>query len=168
MRVLIPIAVLLTAASCANSTGDWAATRLDRGMHPYQQGDFDAAKRDFRRLADHGSAIAETMLGVMYARGKGVKPQPAVAAAYFYRAATRGYGPAQVALSKAYAAGRGVTRDGNEAYFWALLAATGGDRTAEAQAREQLANLEPATSRTEREKAALRVENWRPRKTQTR
>jgi hypothetical protein len=161
MRMLILVAAV--ALATAAHAERWAEVRMRQAVAAYAAGDYATARRGFARLANHGSAIAETMLGVMYAGGKGVPPSPTVAAAYFYRAANRGYGPAQVALSDAYLAGEGVRADAAEAYFWASLAATGADRSAEVEARARLrrlgATLDPRTIAA----IAARVRDWRPR-----
>jgi hypothetical protein len=144
------------------ATNDWASARLEGAMSAYQAGDFRAARRGFQRLAEHGSAIAETMLGVMYAKGRGVPESPAVAAGWFHRAASRGYGPAQIALSDAFARGRGVSRDPGDAYFWALAATTGGDRSAEASGRIRVNVLGKILSPEDRAEISEEVHHWRP------
>ena len=53
------------------------ATALNAGLAAYQAEDFVAARHHLRPLADRGSAIAETMLGVMAARGEGRVADPA-------------------------------------------------------------------------------------------
>ncbi|MBA4757314.1 hypothetical protein [Sphingosinicella sp.] len=164
MKTPLAIALLLALAvpSFAGAS-DWASARLESAMLAYQTGDYRKAQRNFQRLAEHGSAIAETMLGVMYAKGHGVRASPAVAAGWFHRAANRGYGPAQIALSDAFARGRGVSRDIGNAYFWALAATTGGDRSAEASGRMRVKTLGISLSPEARAKIDEDVHNWRPR-----
>ncbi len=156
------IAALLTFAS-PSLAGDWASARLEKSMAAYEAGEYRAAQRGFQRLAEHGSAVAETMLGVMYAKGQGVQESAAIAAAWFRRAASRGYGPAQVALSDAFARGSGVSQDIGDAYFWALAATIGGDRSAEASGQERVDALGASLGEDERAKIAEEVHNWRPR-----
>lgn len=164
MKTPLAIAVLLAlAAPSFAGAGDWASVRLDGAMSAYRTGDYRTARRGFQRLAEHGSAVAETMLGVMYATGRGVRENPAIAAGWFHRAASRGYGPAQIALSDAFASGSGVGRDVHEAYFWALAATTGGDRSAEASGRTRVKALEKVLSPDARAEIAEDVHNWRPR-----
>ncbi|MBB4633130.1 tetratricopeptide repeat protein [Sphingosinicella soli] len=164
MKTPLAIAVLLAlSAPSFAGAGDWASARLEGAMSAYHAGDYRAARRGFQRLSEHGSAIAETMLGVMYAKGRGVRENRAVAAGWFYRAASRGYGPAQIALSDAFARGSGVSRDARDAYFWALAATTGGDRSAEASGHMRVKALEKFLSADARVEIAEDVHNWRPR-----
>lgn len=164
--LVIALLLALAAPSFAGTgvgNGDWASARLEGAMSAYQTGDYRTARRGFQRLAEHGSAIAETMLGVMYAKGHGVRASPAVAAGWFRRAASRGYGPAQIALSDAFARGQGVSRDIDDAYFWALAATTGGDRSAEAPGRIRVKALGESLSPETRAEIDEEVHNWRPR-----
>jgi len=163
MKIPLVTALLLALTAPSFAGADWASARLEGAMSAYHAGDYRAARRGFQRLAEHGSAIAETMLGVMYANGYGVPASPAVAAGWFRRAASRGYGPAQIALSDAFARGQGVERDTREAYFWALAATTGGDRSAVAPGRARVHALGKALSPENRAQIAEDVQNWRPR-----
>ncbi len=135
---------------------------LNRAMAAYQARDYQRAAIAFRSLADQGSAIAETMLGVIYARGQGVAPDPATAAGYWLRAASRGYAPAQLAFARALASGAGVTRDPEAAWVLASLAARGGDAAVAQQARGLAAQLQRGFT-TERAAAlAKQLASWRP------
>lgn len=165
MQTRLALMTLIAAASsaAAQPTPHWAAQRLDAAMEAYANGDYRKASKGFIRLADHGSAIGETMLGVMYADGKGVKASAAVAAAYFYRAAGRGYGPAEIALSDAYLTGHGINPDARRAYFWAFAATKGGDRSAEANGRKRLARLQAILRREDIVAIERDYHHWRPR-----
>lgn len=164
MKTPLAIALLLVlAVPSFAGTGDWASVRLEGAMSAYHTGDYRTARRGFQRLSEHGSAIAETMLGVMYAKGRGVQENRAVAAGWFHRAASRGYGPAQIALSDAFARGHGVRRDVEDAYFWALAAMIGGDRSAEASGRVRVKALAKALRPEARAAIDEDVRNWRPR-----
>jgi TPR repeat protein len=120
--VLLAIGVPATAAV--------SVAVLDAGLAAHEAGDFRKARALLRPIADSGSAIAETLLGVMAARGEGAHVDAATAAAWWLRAANRGYGPAQLALAKALANGRGVKRDLGAAWVWARLAASAGNGSA--------------------------------------
>ena len=165
MRLLIVLAALLTAMampSAAAAAEDWSVALMRSSLDAYRNGDYRAARRGFKRLAMHGSAVAETMLGMIYAEGKGVAGNNAVSTAYFYRAADRGYGPAQVALSDAYVMGRGIGADVKRACFWAMLAARGSDSAAAEGAERETrlcALLDPAA----RGRIRRNVDDWRPR-----
>lgn len=159
LRVLLLLSIAAPAAAAAP---DWAMATLNDGLAAHRTRDYARARADFRRLAGEGSAIAETMLGVMYARGQGVPPDAATAATWWLRAANRGYPPAQFALAEAFAEGRGVGRDAERAWVWARLAATHGDtptaRQAGALAVRLAATMDAATlARLDRQRLA-----WRP------
>ncbi len=121
-RLLIP--ALLAAAPLPAAT---APQMLAAGTAAYSAGRFGEAAVDFHRLADQGSAVAETMLGTLYANGQGVRRDPAAAAGYICRAAHRGYAPAQLAFARMLADGTGVARDPAEAWRWLRRAARQGD-----------------------------------------
>jgi TPR repeat protein len=158
-RKLILIAALLAHPALAARP---PAERLQAAVAAYGAGRFDESRHHFKRLADSGSAIAETMLGVMYANGQGVARDPATAATYFYRAANRGYAPAQLALSRAFADGSGTPKDMRQAYLWARLAVARGDRSVSQTAAATLPVLGRALSDGERTRTDAAVRNWRP------
>ena len=150
MRLLT--ALLIVAAPVAAAPVDDLATALR--LRPT---DPRAAHRIMQRLADRGSALAETVLGVGYRDGEGVRRDPATAATYFLRAANRGYPVAQLALAHAYSDGQGVEPDGNMAYFWARLAAV--DLV---PARSYAASLRRRLSAGRAAALDARASAWRP------
>lgn len=148
------LALLLAAPPAAAAP---PATVLTAGMSAYAAHDFATARRDFTALADDGSAIAETMLGAMSARGQGGRRDPAAAAGYYCRAAHRGYAPAQLAFARALLRGDGVAVDRPAAWRWLRLAQARGDARVVAAARVEATALAaagppPADTSTE----------WRP------
>jgi TPR repeat protein len=140
----------------------WAAGALDAGLSAYAAGDYAAARAQFVRLANHGSAIGETMLGTIYARGQGVPADAATAAAYWFRAANRGYAPAQLAMARALTSGAGVTANPAAAWVWARLAATHGDAATAAEAAALEARLTPLFTDAQRAQMTRQAEQWRP------
>ena len=130
----------------AVATGAAAPTPavLVAGLTAYAAGDFVTARRDFVILADGGSALGETMLGGMYARGQGVRRDPAAAAAYYCRAAHRGYAPAQLAFARALRRGDGVAADPVAAWRWLRLAERRGDARTVAAVRAEAVGLSAA------------------------
>lgn len=132
------------------------AAVLDAGLSAYAAGDFGTARHDFMLLADEGSAIGETMLGAMYARGQGVGRDPAAAAGYYCRAAHRGYAPAQLAFAGLLARGEGVAVDRRAALRWTRLAAERGDARVAAAARQSAMTLAGGTTPPDT------VADWRP------
>lgn len=159
LRYLIP--VLLIAAPALAAPPRWVLPVLEASLAAHDRGDHVAARRGFVRLASQGSAIAETMLGVMAADGQGQRRDPASAATWWMRAANRGYPPAQLALAEALARGEGLARDNEAAWVWARLASTHGDAATATRARllaRRLHPRDPATlARLDKRRLA-----WRP------
>lgn len=131
-------------------------------MAAYDAGNYRGSLPAFRGLADQGSAIAETMLGVMYTRGQGVAADPATAAGYWLRAASRGYAPAQLAFARALASGAGVGRDPAAAWLWASLAARGGNIAVAHAASALAAQLGHGFTAVQAAALAKRLAAWRP------
>jgi TPR repeat protein len=128
LLLLVPVAALSLAPraiTLAPPPASAAVTALDTALAAYEAGDYRAARTQLKPLADRGSAVAETLLGVMAAKGQGGRADQAAAAGWWLRAANRGYAPAQLALAKALADGKGVTPDREAALVWAELAADG-------------------------------------------
>jgi TPR repeat protein len=108
-----------------------AAGSLEDGRAAYAHGDFAAAERLFRSLAEHGNAIAQYNLGVMYYKGDGV-PQSYPHAVFWYRhAAWQGDASAQLSLGLMCYKGQGTLQNYTEALTWFRKAADQG--SAEAQ-----------------------------------
>lgn len=167
MRKLL-LALLLFATAPAAAAAPDNAKRFERAVAAYEVGRFKVARAEFQALADQGSAVAETMLGTMYAEGRGVKGDPATAAAYFYRAANRGYAPAQLALADAYAKGRGTWVDLPGAYMWARLAQVRGFGATAAAGSATATALARRIDEDQRQRADGWVRNWRPWSTSVR
>ena len=121
------IALILTAAMSPPA----AAQTFDDAVVAYNRGDYAAAYRGFRRLAEQGDAKAQYHLGTLYEHGTGV-PQDFAGAVRWYRsAALKGNPEGQTALGYMYHAGKGVPRDFAEALWWYRRAAVQGDAFAE-------------------------------------
>ena len=154
--------MLLIAAPAAAAAPDWAMATLEDGLTAHRTRDYARARADFRRLAGEGSAIAETMLGLMHARGQGVPRDAATAATWWLRAANRGYPPAQLALAQAFADGRGVARDGQRAWIWARLAATHGDTPTAVRANGLARAIGPTLDAATLASLEVKRLAWRP------
>ena len=88
----------------------------------------------FRKAAEQGYAVAQTMLGLMYYRGDGVPKDDAEAVKWFRKAAEQGYAKAQYNLGLMYYRGDGVPKDEAEAVKWFnLAAATGSEKSAKSR-----------------------------------
>ena len=87
------LTALLFGALCVQAL----AADFQAGMEAYNRGDYAAALREFRPLAEQGDAKAQALLGVMYGFGAGV-PQDAVQAyAWLNVAVGQGFQPAKEA-----------------------------------------------------------------------
>jgi TPR repeat protein len=103
----------------------------DAAEAAYQKGNYEAALRLARPLAEQNNAAAEAILGRLYARGRGVPLDEAEAGKWFRRAAEHGSAAAQFNLGNLYAEGKGVPQDYSEAVKWYRLAAERGDPQAQ-------------------------------------
>jgi TPR repeat protein len=93
------------------------------GMAAYERGDFAAALREWRPLADEGSVEAQFNLGLLYYHGKGVPADPAEAHVWYLKAAEGGYARAQYRVAEMYENGDGIRKDLIQAHFWFRVAA---------------------------------------------
>ena len=155
MRRHLPLVALALIAAAP-------ATRLRAVLDAYNRREYAAALSGFRALAFEDSAVAETMLGTMYASGRAGRVDPATAVVYWLRAAKRGYPPAQIALARAFADGRGIGRDVAQAYEWSLIAERRSDGDARTMASALAAQLAPRLSAAEQRTRTVRAFAWRP------
>ncbi len=119
MRLLAPLLLLVAAAPAV------ADNRLDAAIDAYDRHDWARARALVRPAVAQGSAIAETLMGMIYLDGQ--PRRPAVAAGFLLRAAERGYAPAQIKLGDLLAAGTGLRRDPAAAYRWYRIVAIRAD-----------------------------------------
>jgi len=97
---------------------------LEDARAAYLSGDFATAYKNFHVLADQGSAVAQSNLGVMYGSGEGVSQSFSEALKWFQKAADQGDAAAQYNLGLMYRDGKGVPRNFVLAYMWFELAAS--------------------------------------------
>ena len=116
MTALFVLALFMLAEA-----GDFQA-----GWEASERGDFEAALREWRPLAEQGDPEAQHALGVMYADGRGVPQNDAEAAKWFRKAAEQGFPEAQHNLGVMYVNGRGVPPNEVQAYAWFSIAAAQG------------------------------------------
>jgi localization factor PodJL len=83
-----------------------------------------------RAAAAAGNAAAEYEIGLRYAEGKGVPPNPDLALHWFERAAQQGIAPALYRLGSLYEKGQGVKKDLNKARALYIQAADKGNAKA--------------------------------------
>src|SRR5271165_5504224 len=101
-----------------------SAGPLEDGVAAYRQGDFAAAIRLLRPLADEGDAKAEFHLGRMYALGEGVGQDPGQAITWYRKAAQNGDAEAEFVLGVMFLDRSGAPQE--EALAWLRKAADKG------------------------------------------
>ena len=126
-RVALAAALAMALASALPAT----AQTFEEALAAYERGDYDAAYRGFRSLAEQGDAIAQNNLGAMYDLGAGVPQDYAEAVKWYRRAAEQGDANAQNNLGAMYGTGEGVPQDYAEAVKWYRRAAERGDANAQ-------------------------------------
>ena len=107
------------------------ASDTDAGLSAYAKGNYETALKILRPLAEGGDSRAQTVLGMMYSRGRGVSPSNTEALRWFHLAADRGDGLAEFNLGLMYAEGQGVPQDQALAADWYRKAADQGNPQAQ-------------------------------------
>jgi uncharacterized protein len=113
---------LLLAAAVLPALADFHA-----GVDAFNKGDYTAAAKEWRPLAEEGEPEAQFNLGLLYLDGHGVPQSAAEAVNWFRRAAEQDYAQAQHNLGAMYGSGQGVKRDYIQAYKWLNLCAAKGN-----------------------------------------
>lgn len=113
---------------------------FQRGVNNYQFGHYEAALRDWLPFAEQGNATAQTLLGSMHRRGKGVSVDHIEALRWFRLAAEQGHPGAQYGLAIMYEQGEGVPTNFVKSYKWANLATANGHSKA-AKLRDFIAEM---------------------------
>jgi TPR repeat protein len=108
-----------------------AVTDFDAAYVAYLRSNYTRALRLVQPLADEGNSRAQSLLGLLYYHGRGVKQDDSKAAIWFRLAADQGEADAQFNLGVMYAEGHGVPQDYAEAVRWYRLAADQGEARAQ-------------------------------------
>jgi TPR repeat protein len=106
-------------------------SNIDAGEAAYQKGKYPAALKLVQPLAEDGDPRAESLLGLMYYHGRGLKQDDAQAVKWFRLAADKGNAVAQFNLGVMHAEGQGVPQDYVEAIKWYRRAAEQGEARAQ-------------------------------------
>ena len=141
--------VIVTALAVGLAMPAWGQDS-DAGFAAYERGDYPAALKEWRPLAEQGNAYAQFNLGFMHGNGEGVAQDDAEAVEWYRRAAEQGLVVAQHNLGLMYAKGEGVLQDYVQAHKWFNLAAIRGsdeardnrDFVAEEMTRDQIAQAQ--------------------------
>lgn len=162
-RVLgVPVFALVLAQAVAIVASSPAPAGSPDGVAAFRRQDYVRAARIFTPLAEHGDAIAQTYLGLMYAYGYGVPQNYIEAANLLHAASERGSGLAQYNLGLMFDKGQGVPQDYVQAYKWldlAVATARGRQRYDWVRIRDAIGTKLSLAQRTKAQ--ALAIE-WRP------
>lgn len=114
---------LLAAGCLVAAAGAMAADVPPASIAAWERGDYGAAVREWRPLAEKGDADAQFNLGQAYKMGRGVPADPKIAQSWYEKAAAQGHERAQAYL------GVLLFQDGKraEAMPWIRKAAERGD-----------------------------------------
>jgi TPR repeat protein len=102
------------------------AADFQAGLDAYNKGDYAAALKEWRPLAEQGDANSQYNLGLLYARGQGVPQDYKQALAWYQKAAEQDVPAAEYNLGVMYANGQGVDANPAEAKKWFTKAAQKG------------------------------------------
>jgi uncharacterized protein len=102
--------------------GNALADSFDDVNSALSEGDYRAAYRGFKRLAQRDHPQAQYQLGMLYLSAKGVEMDVAEGVEWLKRAANGGVYLAANELAQIYLSGRGVAPDEQEAMKWVELA----------------------------------------------
>jgi TPR repeat protein len=122
------IAALVAALLCGSGVA-WAG--LNEGLDALRRGDYTAAAKELRPLAERGDAEAQYRIGLMFEFGRGYKEDKAQGIAWLTKAANQGHSAAQQELGVIYTTGDGVPQDDAKAVAWFGKSAAQGNATAQ-------------------------------------
>ena len=134
MKRLLVLPVLLLTLLVGNPA---FSADFQKVQDAYDRGDYAAALREWRPLAELGHPHAQYNLGLTYRLREGVPQNDKTAVKWFRLAAKPGDTVAQTLLGLMYEAGKGVPQSDETAMKWYTLAAK--QRNADAQ--EQVEGL---------------------------
>ena len=130
-KTLLTTALLGASVFSFQSTA-WADTpeqQFQQGSTAYEQSDYQTAFKLWLPMAEQGDANVQFNLGVMYAKGQGVKQDDFEAVKWFRKAAEQGHAKAQAILGFSYLLGeRGVQVNKSLAKEWFGKACDNGDQ----------------------------------------
>jgi TPR repeat protein len=104
---------------------------FEDGAKAAERGDYTAALKLWRPLAELGHIEAQYILAVMYSTGQGVPQDDATAALWYRKAAEQGFAKAQYSLGLWHTTGRAIPQNFVSAHMWFTLAAVQGDEKAQ-------------------------------------
>ena len=119
MRITVAVAILIISILMA---GPAIAEPFEDATKAYFSGDYAAAYRLIKPMAEKGLPEAQFNLGLMYNNGQGVPQDYAEAVTWYRKAAEQGNAKGQYSLGMMFYRGRGVPKDYVLAHMWLNLA----------------------------------------------
>lgn len=107
------------------------ANDQSKALQAYNRSDFATARRIFAPLAEKGQALAQYILGLMYANGQGAPESYTEGLKWLQKAAEQGEAKAQFSVGVIYFKGLGMPANQAEAFKWYRRAADQGNATAQ-------------------------------------
>ena len=92
-----------------------------KGLDAAQNGNYTAALKEWRPLAEQGHSESQFVLGLLYRNGKGVEKDFSTAIKWYLLAAENGHAKAQAKIGYMYVNGEGVNKNYVRAYMWGRL-----------------------------------------------
>ncbi|NBS09622.1 MAG: sel1 repeat family protein [Betaproteobacteria bacterium] len=135
------VLLLLIAKSSIVTAGPW-----EDGYAAYQRKDYTLAVEKWRVVAQTGKAEAQSLLGLMYFFGQGVKQDYPQAITWLRLAAAQGEAKAMYKLGAMHENGQGFTQDNVRAAIWYTMAAKQGHPQANDALKLVSAWRKPASS----------------------
>jgi hypothetical protein len=126
-----PLAIVLALTCLATSLQADDKAGKESYDHAIEQGDYAAAMRELRPLAEKGIASAQFKMGLLYANGQGVSKDDVQARRWYEKAATQGHAEAQANLGVLLVYARGGPQDYKMAIYWFRLSANQGNDLAQ-------------------------------------
>ncbi len=117
--IVVPFIVYLWSTLCF--AGDY-----EDGWVAYERGDYEKAISLLTRAANEGNVLAQTALGFLYYKGRGVSQDYSQAIIWLRKAADQGRHAAQLLLGGMCEQGKGGPQDYAAAYKWYSRAAADG------------------------------------------
>jgi len=116
---------------------------FEKAMDLVGKRDLAGASVLFQQAAEKGNRRAQYQLGLLYARGDGVRKNLIRARELLHKAAMQGHPKAQFYLGQMYLFGDGGEKDNIKATMWFWIATTLGDRFAKDSLRVMSSKISP-------------------------
>ena len=120
MKSLIITLCLSLSLSIVSTGMSWSGD-YQKGLYAAQSGNYIAALKEWRPLAEQGHSESQFVLGLLYRNGKGVEKDFSTAIKWYLLAAENGHAKAQAKLGYMYVNGEGVNKNYVRAYMWGRL-----------------------------------------------